>query len=461
MTIRHVAVIDIGKTNAKLALVDLQTQLEIAVVTRANTVLPGPPYPHFDEEGHWKFLLQNLTDFQNTHGIDAISVTTHGACAVLLDAQGSLATPVLDYEYHGPDDMRVAYDIIRPAFELTGSPALPGGLNLGAQLHWLFANDPSLYARTAHIVTYPQYWGFRLTGQTATDMTSLGCHTDLWCPQASCFSSLVDDLRIRDRIALPRKATDRLGQLSPALAAQTGLSRQTPVACGIHDSNASLYPHLISRPAPFSVVSTGTWIVAMGVAGDDVVLDPARDTLINVDARGAPVRSARLMGGRTYDILTKGVDIAPSIAEQEAVLHAGTMLIPSVVRGSGPFPDSDAYWIGEEPPTGSPARAAAIGFHLALMTAYSLSLIGARGPTVVEGAFSRNAPFLNMLAAATDRPVIATASTTGTSLGAALLFSDGVTTAAPPNDRTIMPDQRSFWQSYAKSWKTVVTSGPL
>ena len=42
----HVAVIDIGKTNAKLALVDLATLKELAIVKRPNMVLPGPPWPH-------------------------------------------------------------------------------------------------------------------------------------------------------------------------------------------------------------------------------------------------------------------------------------------------------------------------------------------------------------------------------------------------------------------------------
>ena len=53
MTTGHVAVIDIGKTNAKLALVRIPDLSEIAVVTRPNTVLPGPPYPHFDTAAHW------------------------------------------------------------------------------------------------------------------------------------------------------------------------------------------------------------------------------------------------------------------------------------------------------------------------------------------------------------------------------------------------------------------------
>ncbi|BBU57155.1 hypothetical protein KU6B_34200 [Mameliella alba] len=159
MTGGHVAVIDIGKTNAKLALVDPADLAEVAVITRPNTVRPGPPWPHFDTEGHWQFLLDGLRDFHSAHGISAISVTTHGACAALLDEKGRLAAPILDYEHDGPDDLSADYDALRPGFSETGSPRLGMGLNLGAQLHWMLQSDPGLRARTARIVTYPQYWG--------------------------------------------------------------------------------------------------------------------------------------------------------------------------------------------------------------------------------------------------------------------------------------------------------------
>lgn len=203
---RHVAVIDIGKSNAKLALVDTADLSEIGVTTRPNRVLSGPPWPHFDLEGHWEFLLDALARFHRDHGIDAISVTTHGASAVLLDEGGGLAAPMLDYEHPGPDNLADAYDRVRPPFEETGSPRLRLGLNLGAQLHWQFQTDPGLKARTATIVTYPQYWGFRLTGVAATDVSSLGCHTDLWNPHEGRFSSLVDRLGIAERIAPDRKS---------------------------------------------------------------------------------------------------------------------------------------------------------------------------------------------------------------------------------------------------------------
>ena len=69
-------------------------------------------------------------------------------------------------------------------------------------------------------------------------------------------------------------------------------------------------------------------------------------------------------------------------------------------------------------------RFAAISFYLALMTATCLELIGADGPTTVEGPFARNRLFVGMLAAATARTVIASEAATGTSIGAALLASE-------------------------------------
>lgn len=98
---RHVAVIDIGKTNAKLALVDLGGLREIDVRRRPNTVRAEPPYPHYDTEGLWAFIVGALAEMQDAYGIDAITVTTHGASAALLDGEGRLAAPVLDYEHDG------------------------------------------------------------------------------------------------------------------------------------------------------------------------------------------------------------------------------------------------------------------------------------------------------------------------------------------------------------------------
>ena len=424
-TPRHIAVIDIGKTNAKLALVDLSTLTEMAVVTRPNIVQPGPPYPHYDVDGHWAFVLDALATFHRDHGVDAISITTHGACAALLNATGALATPILDYEHTYPAEIVEAFDAIKPDFAETGSPKLAGGLNIGAQLHWLFTSDPTLKGRTAQIVTYPQYWGYRLTGMTATDITSIGCHTDLWNPYEGTFSELLMQLDIADKIATVRRPSDILGPILPQIAEATGLAPDTPVCVGIHDSNASLYPHVVSQDGPVSVVSTGTWVIVMSMkAGGAIALDPNRDTLVNVNAHEQAVASARFMGGREYEVIQEGQSIDPTEQDVTTVLDGKTMLLPSIASGSGPFQGRQMQWHGVEPDVGSGKRSAALSFYLALMTGTCLNLVGGAGPTIVEGPFARNPEYLAMLQAVTTRPVLTNAAVTGTSIGAAMLFGD-------------------------------------
>jgi sugar (pentulose or hexulose) kinase len=451
---RHIAVIDIGKTNAKLALVDLDTRSEVAVITRPNTVSPGPPWGHFDTEGHWAFILSGLKKFHKDHGIEAISVTTHGASVVLLDEQGQLAAPILDYEHPIPDDVAQDYDAIRPDFQQTGSPRLAHGLNVGAQLHYQFRQDPTLLERTKTILGYPQFWGHRLTGEVAFDVTSIGCHTDLWAPREAGFSDLVARLGIADKLAPVCNANGVLGHIRADIAAQTGLPPSTPVAVGIHDSNASLYPHILSEKAPFSVVSTGTWVIVMAIGGKAVDLDPRRDTLINVNALGDPVPSARFMGGREYEIVQAGHGMDATQRDIDDVLTSGLMILPAVEPSTGPFQGRDMQWTGPEPAIGSGQRAAALSFYLAMMTDTCLQLTGAEGPTLIEGPFAGNPAFTGMLAAATGRPVQHRAASTGTAIGAALLF--GQADGAPQGEPAVSKDMPQAYADYAAEWRTRV-----
>ena len=130
------------------------------------------------------------------------------------------------------------------------------------------------------------------------------------------------------------------------------------------------------------------------------------------------------------------------------MLETPILLTPSVQQGSGPFPRRKAEWIGGEP-TGD-ARHVAASFYLAMMTATALELIGAEGPTIVEGPFAANRPFAEMLAAATARPVIAAGtSATGTSIGAALLAAgEGATSRTVGSDGSaVSPPTDAEWAS--------------
>ncbi|MBX5151375.1 carbohydrate kinase [Rhizobium lentis] len=448
---RRIAVLDIGKTNAKVVVLDSATGAEIAVLKRPNIAVKQGPYPHYDIEALWAFALDALKSLAREPGYDAISITTHGAAAALLDRNGALAMPVIDYEHEYPEAIRDAYTALRPSFAETFSPRLAMGLNVGAQLHYQKSVFPQQFAAVETILTYAQYWAARLTGVAANELTSLGCHTDLWNPRSGTYSSLVDQLGIRALMAPIRSAFDALGPVLPEVAAELGLSAPVPVYCGIHDSNASLLPHLVHREAPFAVVSTGTWVISFGVGGDLDHLDANRDTLANVDAYGRAVPSSRFMGGREFEMLSAEigqVNDEAGWAAIDAVIGKGMLLLPNVAPSSGPFPGKAGRWVGAEAASRE-KRFAAVCLYLALMTDACLGLIGAKGPVIVEGPFALNETYLKLLAALTGRVVVAHPGSTGTSQGAALLTGirpvSGAETHVPPSEIAGLKVYRDRW----------------
>ncbi len=312
-----IAVIDIGKSNAKVVLIERSTQTTLATRTLANRVLTDGPYPHYDTEGLWRFIRDALTALNRQRAIAGISITTHGATAALVGDDG-LTLPILDYEHDGPQETAADYDAARPPFSETLSPRLPNGLNLGAQLFWQARAFPGKFRAARHILMYPQYWAWRLTGLAASEVTSLGCHTDLWAPGSRHFSSLVIHEGWEALFPPLHDAVSVLGPITESVASETGVAAGTPVACGIHDSNASLLPHIAAHVTPFTVLSSGTWAIAMTVGGATDALDPARDSLAYVDAYGRPVPAARFMAGREFEMMTDGSPAEPTDAEASA-----------------------------------------------------------------------------------------------------------------------------------------------
>jgi len=448
-TPRHIAVIDIGKTNAKVVLFDGHDQAQLAALSTPNAVRRDGPYPHADTDRLWAFIRDGLAALAREHGVDGISITTHGATAALLAGE-DLALPVLDYEFDGPQATASAYAGVRPDFAESLSPRLPNGLNLGAQLFWQSQRFADRFAAVTAILPYPQYWAWRMTGVSASEVTSLGCHTDLWAPGRGDFSSMVDRLGWRGLFPPVRPAISTLGVVRPELAAETGLAAGTPVACGIHDSNASLLPHLGQHETPFTILSTGTWVIAMTVGGETSGLDQHRDSLANVDAHGRPVPTARFMGGREFDLLVPEI-VEPEAADIALVIEGDVQVLPSFVAAVGPFGGRPGRWT-VPPDTLTPARrSAAASLYLALMARECLTLCGLGRSITLEGPLARNRLFGAALASLTGVPVFASGDATGTSLGASLLFG-----AAPAPGRTappLAPLEAPGLADYARRWR--------
>lgn len=460
---RFIGVIDIGKTNVKFAIVDLAERSEIAERRTRTPVKRDGPYPHFDVDAIWAFLREAIAGLiHGGHVIEALSVTTHGASAALVDEDGQLTFPVLDYEFSGPDEVDEAYGRARPAFEESFTPALPDGLNLGKQLYWQARLDSAAFARTRWILTYPQYWSYRLTGVPSCEITSIGCHTDLWNFRESRFSSLVESEGWAGKFPPMRPAATELGPVRQELVGPLNLPAGVPVHVGIHDSNASLLPHILTRTPPFAVVSTGTWVVVCSPGGDLNHLEPVRDSFSNIDALGRSVPSARFMGGREYSQLTSDAVEHPSQQVVDRILDEGLFLLPSLVKGCGPFPDAEHKWTFNRTTAPADLVYAVVSFYLAQMTGECLELTGAHGAIIVEGPFAENQLYLEMLQAATRRKVLAqTDSATGTSIGAALLATADVARIERPGAREVQARDEARMAVYARQWREMVNAAEM
>ena len=415
-----VAVFDVGKSNLRLSAVD-DVGVALATLERQNVVDSSPPYPHFDADALYAWLLDGLATLARDFEVHSVVPVTHGACAALVDDDG-LVLPIVDYEFRGVSDVDSDYDAIARDFAHTASPKLPAGLNLGRQLFWQQRQFPGEFSR-ATIVPYPQYWAARLSGVRAWEPTSLGCHTDLWDPRRGDFSIFAKQMGWGSRFGRRLNAWTSLGPPLQEVVARTGLSNQCKILAGIHDSNASYLAHRASREDPFCVASTGTWIVAMAQGSPLEVLREEMDTLANVDAFGNAVPTARFMGGREYAAIC-GVDVVqtqPSVGDLEAVLESGAFAVPSFADQGGPFRSQAGRIVGDAP-AAPRHRAALAAMYCALMTDYCLTMLEARGDIILEGRLASNDAFASALAALREpQPVFRSPDETGTLGGAAAL----------------------------------------
>ena len=297
---RAVVVLDVGKTNAKLTLWD-EAGVLLDRRSRANAAVQAEGYRSLDAVGVEAWLAATLSDFAGQAEVEAIIPVAHGAAAALIH-NGRLWAPPMDYE-EDPDPADCAdYERGRDAFALTGSPRLPQGLNLGMQLHRL-ERLTAPWPQDLQIVTWPQYWAWLLCGQTATELTSLGCHTDLWRPGDAHHSAMSLERGWAQRLAPLRPAADVLGPISPTWVKRTGLRAACQIHCGLHDSNAALLAargHAEIAAGDATILSTGTWFVALRSLADQGKVEApplveSRDCLINVDAYGRPAPSARFI----------------------------------------------------------------------------------------------------------------------------------------------------------------------
>ncbi|MEM6898898.1 MAG: hypothetical protein AAF583_03890 [Pseudomonadota bacterium] len=328
-------VIDAGKTHVRAFLCgddDLQLLSEI----NTPSYYEGP-VRCLDISNIETWLLETLSGIKEKDQVSAIIPVTHGAAFAILGPDGKRKAPVIDYEALISERISQTYSALRPAFCDTGSPELPLGLNLGRQLEW--ARELGWMEPKDCLVPYPQYFASFLSGVATSEVSSLGCHTDLWNPWEGGWSNLAISQGWAEQFAPIERADARVGPISPSMSSKTGLPTDTQIYCGLHDSNAALIAIESEVPKHSNQVfiSTGTWHVIFAPQANEAALKADLDMLVNVRPDGSPLPSARFMGGREMAAIAGNEPRNVRIEKVQSLITEKAHALPSFSESGGPF----------------------------------------------------------------------------------------------------------------------------
>jgi len=404
----ELAVLDVGKTNAKLIAFSRDGKI-LEQLRHPQQVVTDNGLRVLDVDGIFGWLETALAELRGRHDLSGLMISTHGcACALLADDK-TLAAPILDYEQELPAAANAEFARIAPNFSETYTPDLPGGLNFGRTIFFQEWANPTLAARVRHILTYPQYWTWRISGALASEISFLGCHSHMWNPLAGRFSSL----------AVNRGWAEKFPPFAPA-GALVGERDGLGVHNGVHDSNAAFFYYKSLGFSHFTLISSGTWMIIFNPDCPLERLDPARDMLANVTVDGAPVATGRFMGGREYDVISNQARQAVSEDMLRRTIARDQMALPSFAAG-GPFPGRAGRLVGPAPESAA-ERAAVATLYVAMMTAESLDLVNASGDIILDGGLALNGALCATLAALRpEQSLYRNTNAEGTAMGAAAL----------------------------------------
>ncbi|MCX6302919.1 MAG: FGGY family carbohydrate kinase [Bacteroidia bacterium] len=294
-----VAVFDVGKTNKKILLFNYNLKLVSESEEKFVEIKDDAGFECDDIELIENWIRESVTKLvrSDKYELTAINFATYGATLAYLDAGGKRLTPI--YNYLKPIDDRIPESVYKKAggqdefCRRTASPAL-GMLNSGMQALWLKCTKPEIFSRVQHVLHFPQYLSYLLTGKIYSEHTSIGCHTALWDFDRMTYHHWTGDegLKLPDPVDVGTTNDIEVE------------GKNIKVGIGIHDSSSSLAPYFAVSKGKFLLISTGTWCINMNPFNAEILTSEQldRDCLCYMSITRQPVKSSRLFLGHLHEV---------------------------------------------------------------------------------------------------------------------------------------------------------------
>lgn len=437
-----IAIFDVGKTNKKLFLFDENYRIVYERSAKFIETVDEDGDPCENLESLRLSVFDSLNEIfrQKEFEVKAINFSAYGASLVYIDEQGKPLTPLYnylkDYPHEISDELYFKNGGSKQFSIATASPVL-GSLNSGLQLLRLKKERPAIFDKLKYALHLPQYLSFLLSGETYSDLTSIGCHTALWDFNKNDYHKWVVEEGIAEKLAPIVPAS----QVSPAIFPGSNIK----VGIGLHDSSAALIPYLVSFHEPFVLISTGTWCISLNPFNDSPLTpeELQQDCLCYLQYQGKPVKASRLFSGYEHEQHVKrisdhfhGETVNFRTMDFNPEIIAKLKLSQPVIEAEGTisaFAERDLSTFAN----GIEAYHQLIIDLVALQTrSTQLVLTGTTVKRIfVDGGFGKNVIYMNLLALAFPQlEIFAASMAQATAMGAALALHKEWNKKAIPND---------------------------
>ena len=293
-----IAIFDVGKTNKKLLLFDEQYNVIHEESKQLQEIKDEDGFSCEDVGALTNWVQESFTEVAADERFDikAVNFSAYGASFVYLDENGKVFLPLYNYLKPYPKDIQTkfykTYGGESAIAKQTASPVL-GNLNSGMQLYRLKYEKPEVFAKIKWALHLPQYLSYILSSAVNTDITSVGCHTNLWHFQWEHYHDWVKKEEIEEKFGPIKDSATLAGKTL------TGI----PVGIGLHDSSSALIPYFSSFSEPFILLSTGTWCISLNPFNQSQLSDYElhEDCLCYLSYKGKPIKASRLFAGYEHE----------------------------------------------------------------------------------------------------------------------------------------------------------------
>ncbi|CAN5514142.1 hypothetical protein BH10BAC3_BH10BAC3_13720 [soil metagenome] len=306
MKVPVIAIFDVGKTNKKLFLFDEDYKI---FFERSAKFIETVDEDGDDCENLESLRLSVFDSLREVfrlkqYDIKAINFSSYGASFVYLDEAGNTIAPLYNYLKTYPGALQKQfYETYGGEEEFsyrTASPVL-GSLNSGMQLYRIKFEKPEVFKRMKYALHLPQYLSFLLSGTACSDITSIGCHTNLWDFTKNDYHEWVKQEGISDKLAPLHGCSEVLPAIFPGSSYVVGV--------GLHDSSAALIPYLVNFHEPFILISTGTWCISLNPFNHLPLTkeELQHDCLCYMSYERKPVKASRIFAGYEHEQAVKRI----------------------------------------------------------------------------------------------------------------------------------------------------------